>query len=593
MERTEGDPRGRIPFYYALLVASLVLLMASGGLAYLWTLRNLFPAMEVASIPTAEQGTAPPWRRGPARRVRIVQPASNIACATERGFDLWSQTERWRGLAEAVGIATELGNARRIPARPGTIDAIVVPWVLCLAPGERRAIDRFAAAGGGVILTGAAGLADAAPRPFGAEALFVVPAGRSAPAAPLDPGRRLEIPLDSPAYTHESGDPVLWWSSWQLRPSPDPLGAWQPAAALDGGASRRAWFGFPATHAVEGSRAELDRLRSLALQWVAGDDVVALAPWPEAQRFASVVGIDTHGDEDEVLAAVEAAAALEPRATVFVYSDVVRAEGRLRTRLRASAELGSRGDRRTLFDGGTRIHQQQKLSESRAAIGGLHPRPVRGLRVPREQFDALTLHEAATAGYAYVVGDPAFDRAYPRWVSAEGLPMALVSRAAAAHDRTARQRVAPRQAQRDLRRMRALGGLHLLVLSGQGLAATSHREALAPVLRDDLRRDAWRATAGEAVRWVAQRSRVELEAAEGGALRIVNRDARPLEGLVVEVFGDDPRPARLEVPRLAAGSAARIELGGRAVAIAPARRAPDALLGRRWSAGPTASPARR
>ncbi|MCP5058953.1 MAG: polysaccharide deacetylase family protein [bacterium] len=573
-DRAKGDPRGRIPFYYPLLVAGLVLLLAVAGMAYLWTMRNLFPAMELARIPTAEERGEPPVREGPRRRLRLIQPASNIACAEQQSFDLWSQVERWSELSAALGFASEVGGIGRVPATPAVIDAIVVPWVLCLSEEERHAIDEYARAGGGVILAGAAGLSGDAPEPFSADALFVVPGGRTAAASALDPGRRLEIPRDSPAFSHRSEHPMLWWSGWQLKPTPEHSSDWRAAAAVRGGASRQAWFGFPVNHAAPGSEAELDRMRSLALQWVAGDDVVAVAPWPDGRRFAWVVSLDAHGEEPEMEAALDASEALGLRSTVFVYSDVAKSRLPLRKALRASAELGSRGDRRTRFEGGTRIHQKQKLASSRAAISRIQGREVRGLRIPRERLDALTMHEASEAGYRYVVGDPDFDRAYPRWVSAEGSPMALISRAASADDSAGPRRVAPDQLLRDMQRMRGLGGLWVLTLSGPGLSDPERRATLAPVMRRAASADPWMATAGETVEWVRQRAQLEFEVSSSGLLRIANPGVAPLEGLVIEIYGNRLEPTRRAVPRLAARGAAALQLGDGGIALAPSRPLP-------------------
>ncbi|MCP5069792.1 MAG: hypothetical protein GY946_24760 [bacterium] len=575
-ERSEGDPRGKIPFYNHLLTSILVLVFAMAGIAHVWTLRNLYPEMELTRIPTAEEDGATPWRDGPGRHLRVIQPATNIACAERDGFDLWSRVERWQALSAALGFTSDVGGTGRVPSKPGKVDAIVVPWVSCLSEDERRVIDRFADAGGGVILAGAAGLAGAAPEPFSADALFVVPAGRTAPGAALDPGRRLEIPRDSPAFTQQNEHPVLWWSSWQLTPSSEPEGRWHPAAAVRGGSSRQAWFGFPVDHAASGSEAELDRVRSLTLQWVAGDDVVGVAPWPGPHDFAWVVSLDAHGEEAKLQAALEASDGLDLRSTVFVYSDVAEAQAPLRAALRSRAELGSRGDRRTRFEGGTRIHQQQKLAESRQAISRLQGREVRGLRVAREQLDALTLHEASEAGYRYVVGDPEFDRAYPRWVSAEGSPLALISRAAAADDQGDLVQATPDRIAKDFERLRRLGGLWVLTLSGTTLSEPQRRAALSPVLRRVGAADPWKATAGEAVEWVRHRSRLEFEVSSSSLLRITNPCATPLEGLVVEVYGDSGSPTRRAVPRLAAGAAARLQLGGGGVALAPSQRAPVA-----------------
>ncbi|MAE95110.1 MAG: hypothetical protein CL910_10655 [Deltaproteobacteria bacterium] len=568
-ERVAGDPRGRIPFYRALLASVLSVLLACGGLAYLWTMRNLYPGVAVARVPTAEEAPGAPLRTGPRRRVRVIQPASNIACAAERRFDLWAQVLHWQRLGESMGFRMEVGGLERVPQGPGAVDALIVPWVLCLDPAERRALDRFAAAGGGIILAGGAGLSEAPPEPFQFESHFVVPAGRTAPTSALDPGRRLELPLDSPARTSEDGTPMLWWSRWKLRPTSAKGGPWQPAATLSAKGARRAWFGFPASHAAPGSEAELDRVRSLALQWVAGDTVVAVAPWPEGKRFAWVVALDVQGPEAQIGSALAALSEQGLRATVFAYADAAGRGARLRKALAGVAELGSRGDRRTRFLGGTRIHQRQKLREGRERLGALHPRPVRGLRVPQESFDALTLHESVLSGYGYVLGAPDFDRAFPRWVSAEGRRIALVSRAGTGDRRDGPGAAPATDVHRDLARMAELSGLFVMTPSREHLATASGRSQLARLVAEARAGGAWQATAGEAVAWARARSRLALTSVSAGGLEVANRGTSPARDVVLELYGPSLAPSQQILPTLAPDSAVRVSLPAKGVAIAP------------------------
>ncbi len=570
VERTAGDPRGSIPFYRALLSVVLFLLLSASGLAYLWTMRNLYPGVAILRVPTAEEHAGPPVRQGDPLRVLVIQPNENIACAKARGFDLWAQAVHWQGLADAMGLQVDVGSETRIPANKSSLDAIVVPWLICLSESERERIDRFAAAGGGVVTAGAFDVAGKPATAFEAEARFVVPSGRTAPGSALAPGRRLELPKDSVSYSSESGTAILWWSQWGLQPAPPEAATWQPAATLSqGDGGRRVWFGFPAAQAAEGSEAELDRVRSLALLWAAGDDVVALSPWPKAHPFAWVTALNVQGGDEEVTGSLDGAEALGLEPTVFVHADVDGLEPSTRRRLGAVPEIGSRGDRRTRFDGGTRIHQRQKLVESRDRLSVLSTLPVRGLRVPRELFDDLTLHESVQAGYEYVLGDPGFDRSYPRWVSAEGRSIALVSRAGAGDDHSYTRDDHVAGFAEDLRRSRELGGLYVMALDAPRLHDLGLRKELATVLGGSPVGRPWKATAGEVVRWVAARKAIGLEPAGKGLIRLSNRSDHDVDGLTLEVFGSSGLPTRLRVPALKRRSEVTLRIESETVAIGP------------------------
>ena len=568
--------------YQALLGAVLFLLLCLGAMTYLWTMRNLYPGVAIVRVPTAEEAPGPPRRVGPTRRLLVVQPRENIACAERGAFDLWSETLHWQRLGEAMGMEVQYGGEGLIPARPTRLDAIVVPWVLCLGPDTRAALDRFAAAGGGLVVSGRSDLLGAEPEPFRAEASFVVPAGRTAPGAALAPGRRLELTPEGAKLTGAGGEPVLWWSQWLLKPSPEDAPRWAAAATLRQERGRRVWFGFPVSTTEPGSSVEMDRVRSLAVAWAAGDDVIGIAPWPEARRFAFVAAVDVQGRAGEIDRALAALDELALHPTVFVHADVDGVPGPTRRALAVLPEIGSRGDRRTRFEGGTRIHQRQKLEESRRRLDALSPEPVLGLRVPRERFDDLTLHESAAAGYRYVLGDPGFDRAYPRWVSAEGRRIALVSRAGAGDDH-AYARQGRDGFERDLATLRDLGGLYVMALTTERLVDDARRAALAPALRLARQARPWEATAGEVVRWARGRRRVALEVS-AGALEVRHQGGAELRDLTLEVFGREGTPRLERIPRLVPGQPVRVSLAsegtgsGAGWALAPSQ-GPTAIAG--------------
>lgn len=564
--RAKDDPRGRIPYYRLLLPALLLLIGASGAFVYVFMLDMFFPnarrvtlrlAHAVASVPVPE-------RRGPRRIARVLQPSENVACAEERRFDLWAQAVRWRAFAEAQGMQVVYRGEDAIPRTRSDADLLIVPWILCLDAENAAAIERFARAGGGVVLAGPAA-------PLAGESVEQAPGGRwlvaaggAAPGAALAPAQRLELPASPQDQASAlGGRALLYWSDWSLVLRTAPDGRARAAATVAApGAGRVVWFGFPVTHGVGPGAPDLERVRALALLWAAGDAIATLAPWPGGYSHAVAVLVAlASGDENEV-DLVQALADWGVRPTYLVRPDVLEGAGALRAVLRASPEVAARVDGRTLGGGVTPWELRRRLLAARSALGALADRPVLGLRLPEERVDDVARVASADAGYRYLVGDPLFDRAYPRWLDFAQHPVARLSRAGAGDDyrhlgaepaAAARGRIAAAPFLRDLARLRALGGLYVLSVDSGRLGSREQRAALRLVLESAQRGGAWIAPAGEIAAFTGARRALRLATDEGGAVTVVNDGEREAEAALALFSQAEPRTTVLGP--LAPGSA--------------------------------------
>jgi peptidoglycan/xylan/chitin deacetylase (PgdA/CDA1 family) len=235
-----------------------------------------------------------------------------------------------------------------------------------------------------------------------------------------------------------------------------------------------------------------------------------------------------------------------------------------------SAEIASRGDRPVPLAGHPRTEQERRLARSRHALEGAAGRtPVRGVHPPNEDIDELTLHASAGAGYDYILGDPSYDRAYPRWAQIARRGVAVLSRAGAGDDyehvvRTGirdPKQVADRFLQ-DLRRVQDLGGLYVLNLRPDVLASEPLRPALDRILKEARASRSWLTTAAEVSTWVRRRQGVRVLVDPGSThVRVINDGAEPLEQLELEVYSDEPSPRRVALPSLPRGEQRTLAVG--------------------------------
>jgi hypothetical protein len=296
-------------------------------------------------------------------------------------------------------------------------------------------------------------------------------------------------------------------------------------------------------------------VRANALAWAAGDTLHAVAPWPGGHGYAAAVVVDAEGSEKEMADLGRRLHALAVPATWFVFAEGLERSAPLLAVLQGAGEVGSRGNARIVFAEEPRASQRHRLRSSRAAVAEVTGRAVSGVHPPEERWDAITLKEAAAAGYRYVLGDPDFDRSFPRFAAVAGESVALLSRSGAGDDWVHLAQApggvdaAVERFRADARRVRRLGGLHVLTLRPDLLGR--HPRALARTVEALREGEPWLATADELVRWASARRalRFEVERATG-RVRLRNPGPLPASRVVVERYGDDPVPVLAAIVHL-------------------------------------------
>ncbi len=211
--------------------------------------------------------------------------------------------------------------------------------------------------------------------------------------------------------------------------------------------------------------------------------------------------------------------------------------------------------------GHPRTEQQRRLAQSRRALEAAGARAsVRGVHPPDEAIDALTLYATAREGFAYVLGDPDYDRAYPRLARILRRRVAILSRAGAGDDfehvgqaRAGSPRRAAEPFLQDLRRIQDLGGLYVLNLRPDLLGSGALRPALDRVLAAAQGSETWVTTAAEVAGWVRRRDDVSVRLDGEGGIEVVNQGPERIVDLELEFFGASPTPQRVSLPQLAAG----------------------------------------
>jgi peptidoglycan/xylan/chitin deacetylase (PgdA/CDA1 family) len=589
--RNSLDPRGRIPGYGVFLMTTVVLGVSVGVLTYVQTMGNLFPWDGVLRLrlpsyeaPDPLAGFQPTLREGAV--AHLLETPANRRCASRWRFDLAAESARWEALASRAGFQVERTAVPPGPDAPTAGAVWVVPWSLCLEEEVYASLDAWLRRGGGVVVGGPVHLARALEQGgplhewLGARRVkhlggdvgrFLIAAHRTPPSARLEPGQRIALEAGRDGWAVDAPHPALYWSRWELHPLPAPQGGRLAAVAASRvGRGRLVWFGVPQSRALPEGAGGLGVASVLSLQWSAGKTLVGLAAWPRGRRHAFVFAVDVFGEATQIRDAARYFARLRLPATFFWYSDALDGSQALRPLVGPSAEIASRGDRPVPLAGHPRTEQERRLARSRRALERAGGRTsVRGVHPPNDDIDELTLHASAGAGYDYILGDPNYDRAYPRWARIARRGIAVLSRAGAGDDyehvvRTGLrdpERVAKRFLQ-DLRRVQDLGGLYVLNLRPDVLGGVPLRPALDRILEEVRASKSWLTTAGEVSTWVRRRqgARVLVDP-HGAAVRVVNEGAEPLEQLELEIYADEPTPRRVALPSLPPGEQRTLAVG--------------------------------
>ena len=506
----------------------------------------------------------------PVRVALVRDPAAVSYFTKSASYD--SILARWTTTLRATGA-----DVRTVaPGEIATSDArvLVIPSAHCLSVATREAIDRAAARGQGLIVTGAIGTMDARCRPIGYGLVVALtgasrvetlekrdityvtfPAG-SALATDIPPGTRLELDPASYVALRRVGRDAFF-SSFGLRPEPA-----RGAQLVDGavvrsryGRARVAYWSFELTgvNNLPWDQEIAQLLVRNAIAWAGRVPLVEIEPWPEGRVAAAVLAHDVEDQFANAQYALDSLRAAGVRGTYFLTSELARRNERLTRAIAESNEIGTHSENHRLLGGEPADVQRRRLALTQVHLRDLLGAPVAGLRPPEEQFDLATLSAWLEAGGTYVFAANNSRAAAPELLEVSGDTIVLLGRAnvddfdaASLAARGSLDEVV-KEYLSEYQKVRALGGVYLLSYHSQLLA----RPELVPALTRIARRihadtAVWLTTAGEVVEWWRARAAVTARAKRIDPrtlrvdLRNTGRDT--VRGLVARVtLGDGER----------------------------------------------------
>ena len=506
----------------------------------------------------------------PVRVALVRDPAAGSYFTSSASYD--SILDRWTPARRAPGADVRAVAPTEIAASNARV--LVIPSPHCLSVATREAIDRAAARGQGLVVTGAIGTMDARCRPIGyglvvaltgasrvetlekRDIAYVTFPSRSPLATDIPPGTRLELdPAPYVALRRAGRDG--FFSSFALRPEPA-----RGAPLVDGavvrsryGRARVVYWSFELTgvNHLPWDRDIAQLLVRNAIAWAGRVPLVEIEPWPRGHVAAAVLAHDVEDQFANAQHALDSLRAAGVRGTYFLTSELARRHERLTRAIAESNEIGTHSENHRLLGGEPADVQRRRLALTQVHLRDLLGAPVAGLRPPEEQFDLATLAAWLEAGGTYVFGANNSRVAAPELLEVNGDTIVLLGRAnvddfdavslaaRGSLDEIVKEYLAEYQ------KIRALGGVYLLSYHSQLLARPELVPALARIARRIHADTAvWLTTASDVVDWWRARAAVTTRATRIDSrtlrvdLRNTSRDS--VRGLVARVtLGDGER----------------------------------------------------
>ena len=496
----------------------------------------------------------PPATLGSPVRVALVRdPAAASYFPKTATYD--SVIVLWTRVLTATGADVQAVAPEAIARSDARV--IVIPSARCMSVATREAIDRAAARGQGLIVTGAIGTMDARCRPIGYGLLVALtgaaradtlekrdiayvafPSG-SPLAMGMLPGTRLELdPAPYPALRRAGRD--AFFSSFTLRPEPA-----RGAALVDGAVTRSRYgrarvaywsFDLAGVSSLPWDRSIVQLLVRNAVAWTARVPTADLEPWPNGKIAAAVLAQDVEDQFTNARFALDSLRSAGVRGTYFLTTNLARRYEDLTTAIAERDEIGTHSENHRLLGGQPIDVQRRRLALTQVHLRDLLGAPVAGLRPPEEQFDTATMAAWLDAGGTYVFGANNSRAAAPELLQVGRDTIVLLGRAnvddfdaASLASRGSLDEIV-KEYLGEYQKVRALGGLYLLSYHSQLLARPELVPALARIARR-VRADTavWLVTAREVVDWWRARAAVTIRATrlDARTLRVDIRNGGP------------------------------------------------------------------
>jgi len=489
---------------------------------------------------------------------------------------------QWRRVLDDLGAQVRVVRSSQLEAAREA-KVIVVPSSPCLSLATWELLDRAASGGTGIVLTGRAGVMDAACRPIGYG--LVVAATGATRAAPLDdrstvyvtfpagspltsgipPGARAELrPATQIALRRRGRDAI--YTDYAMYPAPAHE---QPLldAAVTHGTYRRArvvYWGFDLHDAVDRpwTHAVLRLLARNSIEWAAALPNAEVEPWPLGRRAAAAIAQDVEAEFGNARFALDSLRAIGVPTTFFLTSELAARHDQLSLDLRDAGEIGTHSENHRLLGGLPLETQRRRLRVTQDELRDLLGATVIGLRPPQEQFDEATMRAWLANGGTYLFGANDSRSAAPELLDIGGDTLVLLGRVGGddfaivgvGHGRDTAVEGIARAYLDDFEHLRALGGMFVLSYHSQLLGRPEYVPALARVARA-LAADTtvWLTTTGRIANWWRARAALSLHVRErrnGVEIEIRNSGDDYVQGAV----------ARVRVPRADRPSDANVRL---------------------------------
>jgi peptidoglycan/xylan/chitin deacetylase (PgdA/CDA1 family) len=514
----------------AILLISVGLTLTRADLATDPTTVRFSGSTVVRSLPSLL-----PSARLPARvRVHVVrdEAAARYHDGTAR-FD--SIMQGWHDVLEAAGADARIVSSASLRSLPAA-QVLVIPASPCLSVATREAIERVAARGQGLVVTGPVGTRDAGCRQIGFGLLAAL-TGASRAAVLSDPGMvyvavpdggplSIDVPPGARIDVHPAGQLALRgterdaiYAGYDLRPLRPGGEPFLDAALTLGkyGGARVAYWGFELHDVVDQpwNRAVAALLVRNAVAWAAGLPSAGIEPWPADQRAAVLIAQDVESEFGNAEYAADSLHAIGVPSSFFLTSDLGRRHRRLVGRLGRIGEIGSHSENHQLLGGLAAQLQRVRLERTQRGLADLLGERVSGLRPPQEQFDRATMQAWLDVGGTYLFGANDGRAAAPELLQVGQDTLVLLSRITPDDAALAGSSSTPTAAAAvfldDFAHVRALGGLYALSYHSHLLSQPEQVPALALVARA-IAADStvWIATASDLAAW--WRARAGLQA---------------------------------------------------------------------------------
>jgi peptidoglycan/xylan/chitin deacetylase (PgdA/CDA1 family) len=514
--------------------------------------------------------------------VVVVRDAAAASFYTRPG-ELDAIVARWRDALAAIGASVRvLSPDAALDDRAARV--FVVPSSPCLSVATRELLDSTGGRDAGVILTGAAGVADGGCWQIGygliigatgaaradvleqREMTYVTFPSATVFSADIPPGARLDLrPGRQVALRTRRRD--AFYSDYSLQPQPSHREPLLDAALTHAnfGGRRVVYWGFELIDVVARPwDREIARLLVRnSVAWAAQQTTATIEPWPRGKRAAASIAQDVESGFANARYAVDSLRAAGVRSTFYLTSDLAERYERLSHRLAESGEIGTHSENHRLLGGLTGPQQRTRLATTQRQIRAIVGSEVNGLRPPEEQFDTATMRAWLAVGGKYLFGANDSRAAAPELLRVDSDTLALVGRVGSDDFAAARRSSMPDTVAaillREYERVRALGGHYVLSYHSQVLARPDLVPALAQVARR-LAADSgvWVATVGEVADWWRVRAQLRARTIVSGSrlqVSVRNGSDQTAHGVVVRVTLPDSRRAVYSDAKILAGSA--------------------------------------